>query len=78
MIMIDVRTKKEYEIDHIPGAVLHDVMDMVEGVFPAVDKFEEITVYCQSGGRSAMAKTLLEKAGFINVTDAGSINNVRE
>lgn len=77
MILIDVRTKGEYDAEHIPGAVLHDIMDMMQGVFPDVDKNEEISLYCESGNRSMMAKSLMEKAGFTNVTDAGSIDNLK-
>ena len=77
MILIDVRTKGEYENDHIKGALLHDIMDMMQGVFPKVDKNEEISVYCESGNRSMMAKTIMEKAGFKKVTDLGSIDNLR-
>lgn len=77
MILIDVRTKDEYESDHIDGAILHDIMDMTHGIFPEIDKNEEITVYCQSGSRSKIAKIILEKSGFKKVTDVGSINNFR-
>ena len=37
------------------------------------DKEHEIVVYCQSGGRSAMAKRLLESNGFTKVHDLGGI-----
>ncbi len=77
MILIDVRTKEEYGADHIQGAILHDIMDMMQGVFPNFDKKEEISLYCESGNRSMMAKSLMEKAGFENVIDAGSINNLK-
>ena len=76
MILIDVRTKEEYDGGHIGGAILHDIMDMMEGKFPNVPKDAEISVYCESGNRSMMAKSLMEKAGFSRVTDAGSIDNL--
>lgn len=69
-----MRTKEEYEAGHIHGAILHDVMDMMKGNLPLVDKNEEITVYCQSGGRSHMAKMILEKAGFKRVIDGEGID----
>lgn len=77
MILIDVRTKEEYEADHIEGAISHDVMSMIQGAFPNIDKDEEITLYCESGGRSAAAKGILERAGFNKVKDAGGIDNLR-
>ncbi len=77
MILIDVRTKEEYDAGHIDGAILHDIMDMMEGKFPNVPKDTEISVYCESGNRSMMAKNMMEKAGFVKVTDKGSIDNLR-
>lgn len=38
MILIDVRTRCEYDAEHIDGALLHDIMDMMQGVFPDIDK----------------------------------------
>jgi phage shock protein E len=78
MTLIDVRTKPEYEANHIPGALLHDIMDMMKGSFPTLQKDTEITVYCQSGNRSMMAKNFMEKAGFTNVTDGGGIDDMRQ
>jgi phage shock protein E len=77
MILIDVRTKDEYENDHIDGAINHDIMDMMEGSFPNIDKNEDITLYCESGNRSMMAKGMMENVGFKKVKDAGGINNLR-
>lgn len=77
MIIIDVRTKGEYDSGHINDAINHDIMDMMQGIFPNIDKDEEITLYCESGNRSMMAKSMLENAGFRKVTDAGNINNLR-
>jgi rhodanese-related sulfurtransferase len=77
MIIIDVRTKGEYNSGHIKDAINHDIMDMMQGIFPNIDKDKEITLYCESGNRSMMAKSMLENAGFKKITDAGSINNLR-
>ena len=78
MILLDVRTKEEYDIDHIPGAILCDIMNLLQGDFPDIDKNEEIILYCESGNRSMMAKNMLDGAGFTNVVEAGSIDNLRK
>ena len=75
MILIDVRTKEEYDTGHAKGAMLHDIMDMMQGVFPNVPKDEEIILYCESGNRAMMAKTLMERAGFTNVANGGSVSD---
>ena len=77
MILIDVRTKGEYDSGHIDEAINHDIMDMMQGTFPAIDKNEEVYLYCESGNRSMMAKSLMKNFGFTNVTDKGSIDNLR-
>jgi len=77
MILIDVRTKGEYDSGHIDEAINHDIMDMMQGVFPSIDKNEEVYLYCESGNRSMMAKSLMENFGFTNVADKGSIDNLR-
>ncbi len=73
MTYIDVRTKEEYDKGHKEGALLFDIMDMMQGDFPEVPKDEEIILYCESGNRAGMAKTLMEQAGFQHVTNAGSV-----
>jgi phage shock protein E len=77
MILIDVRTKEEYETGYIDGAINHDIMDMMSGVFPDIDKEEDISIYCQSGNRSMMAKQFMNNAKFNKVTDLGIIDNLR-
>jgi phage shock protein E len=78
MKIIDVRTKEEYDRGHLDGAMLFDIQDMIQGVYPDLDKNEAITLYCQSGNRSKIAKVLLEKEGFINITDGGGMNELAE
>ena len=64
-IIIDVRTKEEYDNGHIPGAklvpvqILHMKLDEL-GVY----KDKPVLVYCASGGRSPKAVNLLLKNKF--------------
>lgn len=75
MIYIDVRTKEEYDNGHKPDAIHHDIMDMISGIYPQIDRESDVTLYCESGNRSMMAKTLMENAGFVKVIDGGGIEN---
>ena len=77
MLYIDVRTKEEYDRGHVEGAMHHDIMDIMAGVLPDVPKDEEITLYCESGNRSMMAKSMLEKVGFTHITDGGGMDNIK-
>lgn len=76
MIYIDVRTKGEYDGGHKEGALHHDIMDMMSGIFPDLPKDSEIILYCESGNRSMMAQTIMQNAGFTNVTNGGSYTDV--
>ena len=77
MIYIDVRTKGEYDTGSVAEALHHDIMDMMQGIFPDVPKDADITLFCESGNRSMMARSLMEQAGFTHVIDGGSITNFR-
>ncbi len=76
MKIIDVRTRGEYDCGHIEGAMLFDIMDMMYGKFPEVSKDEEIMLYCESGSRSVIAKSMMEQFGFKNVINGGGIGEM--
>jgi phage shock protein E len=75
MIYIDVRTKEEYDNGHVDKAIHHDIMDIMQGIYPQLDRDTEITLYCESGNRSMMAKGMLEAVGFTKIIDGGGIDN---
>ncbi|WP_019230283.1 rhodanese-like domain-containing protein [Sedimentibacter sp. B4] len=73
-IVLDVRTKDEYDQGHIEGAVLlpvDEISSKAEEVLK--DKKAKILVYCRSGNRSATAAKALIKMGYENVLDFGGI-----
>lgn len=76
MKYIDVRTKGEYDNGHVEGAIHHDIMDIMQGVLPNIPKDEEAVLYCESGNRSMMAKSMLEQAGFTHLIDGGAMSNI--
>ncbi|NNF20284.1 MAG: rhodanese-like domain-containing protein, partial [Flavobacteriaceae bacterium] len=63
--LIDVRTPREYQAGHLPGAENMDILQ--EGVisqFQTLDKEKTVYVYCQKGVRSAKASKVLDSLGF--------------
>ncbi|WP_312832155.1 rhodanese-like domain-containing protein [Sedimentibacter saalensis] len=73
-IVLDVRTKDEYDQGHIEGAVLlplDEISSKAEEVLK--DKKVKILVYCRSGNRSATAAKALINMGYENVFDFGGI-----
>ncbi len=77
MKIIDVRTKEEFDLEHIKDAINFDVSDIASGKFPDMQKDTPILVYCTSGARSSFAKQALEIAGFSDVTNGGSLNRLK-
>ena len=73
-ILVDVRTPPEYAKGHIPSAINIPVATLEQNP-PTGDKSALIIVYCQSGGRSKIAKATLQRIGFNHVVDFGSIQN---
>lgn len=71
-ILIDVRTKEEFEERHIKGAINIPV-DSINTVDYPKDK--KIIVYCRSGNRSSMAASELINMGYTNVYDLGAISD---
>ena len=72
-LLLDVREADEYAEGHIPDAKnvrLQALRDVLEEIDPDTPLY----VYCQSGGRSFKAATVLRGVGFTNVTDLGGIN----
>ena len=75
VVLLDVRTDKEFAEGHIGGALHIDVNkdDFVEQALMQVPQGKRIAVYCRSGRRSARAAGLLANAGYSVVNLKGGI-----
>ncbi len=73
-LILDVRSKEEYDPGHLEGAMLLPVSELEDRLDELpVDK--PIIVYCKSGGRSRAAANILVENGFTQVYDMGGIND---
>ena len=73
-IILDVRTREEYDEGHIPGAILipnTEIEEKAEDVL--TDKNQLILVYCRSGRRSKIAAEALVELGYTNIKEFGGI-----
>ncbi|WP_455539021.1 rhodanese-like domain-containing protein [Terrisporobacter sp.] len=64
-ILLDVRTKEEYETAHIPNAInipLNNLEFQIDDLLPYEE--DNIVIYCRSGNRSIMAASILSENGF--------------
>ena len=72
-VIIDVRTKEEYEQEHVANSINipYDQIDELK----KVDIKKTIYVYCASGNRSKKAYETFLELGY-KVTDLGAINDI--
>ena len=70
--VVDVRTQDEWNRGHLEGALHIEWQDILQ-LSSDINKNEKIYLYCRSGNRSGKATKILEDAGYINVINAGSI-----
>jgi len=67
IVVIDIRTKEEYQAGHIPGVQVNiDYLksDFLEQMKKALNKGEPVIIHCARGGRSGKATKLLREEGF--------------
>ena len=72
-LLVDVRSSGEYEDGGIEGSINIPIQELAGRLDELGGQDRPIVVYCQSGGRSAMAKRMLESNGFTEVHDLGGI-----
>ena len=73
-IILDVRTKEEYDEGHIPGAIVISHEEIAEKADEVLtDKDQLILVYCRSGRRSKIAAEALVELGYTNIKEFGGI-----
>lgn len=75
-VILDVRTKEEYDEVHIPDAILipdTEIADRAEDEL--TDKEQLIFVYCRSGNRSKKASAILSQMGYTNIKEFGGIKD---
>lgn len=74
IVLLDVRTKMEYDEGHIEGAINIPVNELeyeIEDLVP--NKKQTIYLYCRSGVRTIVAGDTLLNLGYTSVYDMGGI-----
>ena len=69
-LILDVRTKVEYQSGHIKGSV-NIPLDILKGNLARFKKDQNIICCCASGMRSASAKSILQSNGFKVINGGG-------
>jgi hydroxyacylglutathione hydrolase len=66
--VIDVRYSGEWTAGHVPGAV-HIPLGTLRSRLAELPRDRPLVVHCQTGGRAAIATSILQAAGFTNVVE---------
>nr|WP_321257815.1 rhodanese-like domain-containing protein [uncultured Pseudodesulfovibrio sp.] len=66
--LLDVRQEWEYADEHIPGARLVPLVELIDRI-DEIDKEKPVLAYCRSGARSMAASGLLEGQGFSEINN---------
>ena len=78
-VIIDVRTAWEWNLGHLDGAIRIPYKEIGAKIGDVVkDKSQKIYVYCRTGHRAQIAKEALEKLGYKDVVNLGSLEDAAE
>lgn len=81
MKIIDTRSKMEFEMGHVKGAVNIPPERFMAGLpneLADTSKDEEIILYCRSGARSNTCGHILRSFGFSNIVNGVSQGRVEQ
>ena len=76
-IILDVRSKSEYQNGHIKGSINISV-DTLGNNLGKLKKDQTIITCCASGMRSATAKNILKSNGFTEVHNGGGWSSLQD
>lgn len=74
--LVDVRSAGEFTSGSVKGAV-NIPLDTIQSQLARFKNKKNIVVFCRSGSRSSLAKSILERNGFTNVINGGTWNDVQ-
>lgn len=66
-VFIDCREPNEFNLGHIPGAILIPRGQLEQNIEALVTRDKRIILYCASGNRSALGADTLQQMGYTNV-----------
>lgn len=71
-LLVDVRTKAEFDAGHLEGALHIPHTEMAGRLTKlGIDKSRTVVLYCQKGGRAGKAERSLTANGFTSLFNAG-------
>ena len=76
-ILIDVRTKSEFDSGHIEGALSVPLDRLQIDIFAAApDRQAPVLLYCRSGARARIACAVAAQMGYVKVLNGGAVGTL--
>lgn len=76
-VLVDVRSKDEYSIGHVPGSVNLPLNKLKKASSLIPDSEVAIFVYCLNGGRADRAVKRLKRMGYSNCRSIGGLTGYK-
>lgn len=76
-IVVDVRSKEEWNFDGHANCSVNIPLDELEARKDELKGYDKIVLVCRSGNRAGIAKGMLQKAGYGNIENLGPWQNVK-
>ena len=73
--IIDIRSRDKYSINHIPGAINIEYLELLSNPNRYLNKNDTYYLYCTSGYTSSIVVDKLNIMGFNTVNIGGGFNN---
>lgn len=67
IVYLDVREPMEWNLGHIPGAVLIPCGNLESRIEATIPREKKIIIYCARGNRSALAADTMQQMGYADV-----------
>ena len=77
-LLVDVRTKEEFDKEHLDGAI-NIPWEQTDALIDLIgnDKQRQVVFYCRSGNRVGKAIAVLEKEGYSNIFNATGLEALK-
>lgn len=75
-LVVDVRTPAEFAAWHVAGAINIPLDQIEKRIGEFGDRNRPIVVYCRTANRSGVAKKILQRHGFTDVTNGGGLRDM--
>lgn len=76
-VILDVRTEKEYEMEHIEGSI-NISLGTIRERYIELDQDKTYITVCSHGLRSVKAQNILKERGFKHIYNGGAWSDLQE